>query len=74
MYTFLEQPVDLDVNVLICGDSGKGKELIAEAIHSAGNRAAEPLVKVNCAALSESLLESELFGHVSGAFTGAVKD
>jgi len=74
IYTLLEQTADLDANVLICGDTGTGKELIAEAIHYAGNRAAEPLVKVNCAALSESLLESELFGHVSGAFTGAVKD
>ncbi len=74
IYALLEQTADLDVNVLVCGNSGTGKELIAEAIHSAGSRASEPLVKVNCAALSESLLESELFGHVSGAFTGAVKD
>jgi len=74
IYSLLEQTADLDVNVLIWGDSGTGKELIAEAIHHAGNRASQPLIKVNCAALSESLLESELFGHVSGAFTGAVKD
>jgi DNA-binding NtrC family response regulator len=74
IYALLERTADLDVNVLICGDSGTGKELIAEAIHYASRRAAGPLVKVNCAALSESLLESELFGHVRGAFTGAVKD
>ncbi|MFW2365259.1 MAG: sigma 54-interacting transcriptional regulator [Desulforhopalus sp.] len=74
VYALLEQTADLDVNVLIWGDSGTGKELIADAVHYAGNRAGNPLVKVNCAALSESLLESELFGHVSGAFTGAVKD
>jgi DNA-binding NtrC family response regulator len=74
IYALLERTADLDVNMLICGDSGTGKELIADAIHYAGRRAAGPLVKVNCAALSESLLESELFGHVRGAFTGAVKD
>jgi DNA-binding NtrC family response regulator len=74
IYTLLEQTADLSINVLICGDSGTGKELIAEAVHNASSRAAMPLIKVNCAALSESLLESEMFGHVSGAFTGAVKD
>jgi transcriptional regulator with PAS, ATPase and Fis domain len=74
VFTLLERTTELDVNMLICGESGTGKELIAEAIHYASRRAAGPLVKVNCAALSESLLESELFGHVRGAFTGAVKD
>jgi len=74
VYTLLEQTADLDINVLICGESGTGKELIADAVHYVSSRAKNPLIKVNCAALSESLLESELFGHVSGAFTGAVKD
>jgi DNA-binding NtrC family response regulator len=74
VYTLLQRTAELDVNILITGDSGTGKELVADAIHYASRRAAGPLVKVNCAALSESLLESELFGHVRGAFTGAVKD
>ncbi|HDQ04177.1 MAG TPA: PAS domain S-box protein [Deltaproteobacteria bacterium] len=74
IYRLLEDLANLDTTVLITGESGTGKELVARALHYSGNRAFKPFTTVNCSALAESLLESELFGHVKGAFTGAIKD
>lgn len=65
---------DSDTTVLILGESGTGKEVLSKAIHSESNRGKQPFISINCGALPETLLESELFGHVRGAFTGAVKD
>lgn len=74
IYRLVKKVATTTTNVLIAGDSGTGKELVARAIHSNGPRKEKPFVAVNCGAIPENLIESELFGHVRGAFTGAVSD
>lgn len=72
VYRMVEKVASISSNLLLTGETGTGKELIARAIHYNSERAERPFVAVNCGALTESLLESELFGHVKGAFTGAI--
>ena len=74
IYRMVQDVAATPLPVLICGESGTGKELVAAAIHRASDLAARPFVRCNCAALNPGVLESELFGHVKGAFTGAVRD
>jgi len=74
IYRTLAKAAMTDSNVLVVGESGTGKELVARAIHDNSPRASRPFVTVNCCALSEGLLESELFGHIRGSFTGAISN
>ncbi|HVH42290.1 MAG TPA: sigma-54 dependent transcriptional regulator, partial [Labilithrix sp.] len=74
VYALIDRLKELDIPVLVTGESGTGKEVVAKAIHAAGARAKSPFLGVNCGAIPENLLESELFGHVRGAFTGADRD
>ncbi len=74
VFNLVDKVADTDSTILICGESGTGKELIAKAIHYRSSRANKPFVSINCSALPENLLESELFGHVKGSFTGAIRD
>src|SRR5262245_17395971 len=74
VYRLTRKVAKTNASVLLLGETGSGKEMIANALHRLSVRASGPFVRVNCGALSESLLESELFGHVRGAFTGAVNN
>lgn len=74
LYDTIETVAEFDTTVLVYGETGTGKELVARTIHNYSHRKAGPFVPINCSALSSSVLESELFGHIKGAFTGALRD
>lgn len=74
IYELIDNVAESDANILILGESGTGKEIIANAIHYKSHRSKKPFIKVNCSALPKELIESELFGHTKGAFTGATQD
>ena len=74
IYSLIKRVATTDTNVLITGESGTGKELVAKAVHYNGSRRNKPFVTVNCSAIPETLMESELFGHKKGSFTGAISD
>ncbi len=74
LYDIIDSVAESDANVLVIGESGTGKELVGSAIHARSHRAKHPFMQVNCAALPKELIESELFGHTKGAFTGAASD
>lgn len=74
VYDFIDKTSKINVNVLIQGQSGTGKELVARALHFSSDRKDQPFIAINCSAIPENLLESELFGHTKGAFTGAIEN
>ena len=73
MYALMQRAIESDITVLIRGESGTGKELVGRSFHFSSSRKSAPFLAINCAALPETLIETELFGHERGAFTGAMR-